>query len=64
MQTQGTNLRCAKILSLSLSTMGTHNLPSFLGAYNPYIGGLKPSFFMFFWGPRVTMKTSPIMMDP
>ena len=21
-------------------------VPSFLGGYNPYIGGLKPSFFM------------------
>ena len=25
--------------------MGTHNLHYFRG-YNPYIGGLKPSFFM------------------
>ena len=31
-------------------TMGTHNLH--LKGYNPYIGGLKPSF-SWFWGPRV-----------
>ena len=31
-------------------------VPSFLGGYNPYIGGLKPSFFMF-WGPRVVYDT-------
>ena len=29
-----------------ICTMGTHNIPSFLGVIiNPYIGGLKPAFF-------------------
>ena len=27
--------------------------PSFFEGYNPYTGGLKPSFFMGTWGPKV-----------
>ena len=47
-----------ELWSRSISaTMGTHCHVSFIfrgfRGYNPYIGGLKPSFFMGAWGPRV-----------
>ena len=38
--------------------MRTYNLPSFFRVfsvitYNPYFGGVKPSFVHGFWGPSV-----------
>ena len=43
------------IFQMGGSTTNYHGNPRFLHflGYNPYFGGVKPSFFMGTWGPRV-----------
>ena len=54
---------CCSRIHQNPHSVGTHVNPSFLGiiSYNPYIGGLKPSFFHGFWVQRLGYKTdSPL----
>lgn len=38
-------------------TMGT-TVPSLWELFHPYFEGLRPSFFMGFWGPKVFFDTT------